>query len=529
MSFPILTVIIMLPIVGGIITLLLPRQIAWLWALGIVFVDLVLTVILSLQFTSGSSGFQFTEHQPWITGLSLNYSLGVDGISLFLMILTALLATVSIGVTPLLMKDLQQPRLYYALMLLLTTGIQGVFLSTNVFLFYVFWEIMLIPAYLLIGTFGGTNRSYAAIKFVIYTAIGSLLMLAGVIGLTAIGTAGGSLDLSALVGHVPANTQMLFFLAFFAAFAIKSPLFPFHSWLPDAYAEAPIPVTVMLAGAMSKTGTYGILRYCMTLFPQAVKDATPVIGSLAVAGILYCAVQAVTQQDFKRLLGYSSISHIGVVLLGLFAFNQQGIDGAVLQMVNHGITTAALFLIAGFIEVRFKSRTLREYGGLAARLPILATVFAIAALSSLGLPGLNSFAGEFLALIGAFRANIAFGVLGSLVVIPAAWYLLRFFQGVMEGQEATPTGNENAVAATTVNTSTRRPSATKASGVRDLGVAELAVLLPLIALMFIIGFRPGSLPTRIEPSVNPIINNANTIHAAPVSHPNSTGTSPLHP
>ncbi|MDE8344157.1 MAG: NADH-quinone oxidoreductase subunit M, partial [Acidocella sp.] len=374
-----------------------------------------------------------TEHQPWIASLSLNYSLGVDGISLFLMILTALLATVSIGVTPLLMKNLQQPRLYYALMLLLTTGIQGVFLSTNVFLFYVFWEIMLIPAYLLIGTFGGTNRSYAAIKFVIYTAIGSLLMLAGVVGLTAIGTAGGSLDLNALVGHVPANTQMLFFLAFFAAFAIKSPLFPFHSWLPDAYAEAPIPVTVMLAGAMSKTGTYGILRYCMTLFPQAVKDATPVIGSLAVAGILYCAVQAVTQQDFKRLLGYSSISHIGVVLLGLFAFNQQGIDGAVLQMVNHGITTAALFLIAGFIEVRFKNRTLREYGGLAARLPILATVFAIATLSSLGLPGLNSFAGEFLALLGAFRANIAFGVLGTLVVIPAAWYLLRFFQGVMEG------------------------------------------------------------------------------------------------
>jgi NADH-quinone oxidoreductase subunit M len=505
-AFPILSAIVFVPLIGAVIAAFLPRQVAWIWAGAVALVDLALAVVAAIGYQH-SSGFQFIEQQPWIPGLGLNYSLGMDGISLFLVLLTALLGVVAIAASGQQARDPRRSGTYFALMLLLVSGIQGVFLATNVFLFYVFWEIMLVPAYLLIGTFGGPRRAYAAIKFVIYTAIGSLLMLAGVIGLGAAASASVghyTLDLPALMGHVPVAAQGILFLAFFAAFAVKAPLFPFHSWLPDAYAEAPVPVTVLLAGAMSKTGAYGFIRFCLTLFPQATRQAAPIIETLAVIGILYCAVQALVQNDFKRLLAYSSISHMGVILLGIFALNAQGIDGAVMQMVNHGITLAALFLIAGLIVQRTGTRSISDLGGMATRVPILAVVFCIAALSSLGLPGLNSFAGEFLALLGAFRSNIAFGVLGTLVVIPAAWYLLRFFQGAMQG--ATP----------------KPATATDAEGVtqprpRDLNVGEIAILAPLLALMFVIGFFPGPLPSRIEPSVTNNVMVA--LRTPPTSHP----------
>ncbi len=486
MSFPILSAIIFVPLIGAIVAMFLPRRIAWGWSLAIALVDLGLTAAVGLQFQPANGAFQLREAQPWIPSLGLNYLLGVDGISLFLIILSALLSVVAIAASfaPFRNDHATHGGMDLGLMLLLLVGIQGVFLATNVFLFYVFWEIMLVPAYLLIGTFGGPNRARAALKFVIYTAVGSLCMLLGVIGLGAVATtaSGHTLDLAALTGHVPASAQGILFLAFFAAFAVKAPLVPFHSWLPDAYTEAPVPVTVMLAGAMSKTGAYGFLRFCLPLFPTAARQAAPVIESLAVAGILYCAVLALVQQDFKRILGYSSISHMGVIMLGIFALNVQGIDGAVLQMVNHGITTGALFLIAGYLEQRTGTRSVQALGGLAARVPILAVTFGVAALSSLGLPGLNSFAGEFLALLGAFHANVVFGVLGTLVVIPAAWYLLRFFQGVMQGPE-------------------KELGAAHAPQ-HDLRLGEMAILLPLIALMVLIGFAPGPLPTRIEPSVN---------------------------
>ncbi|MBA3825319.1 MAG: NADH-quinone oxidoreductase subunit M [Ktedonobacterales bacterium] len=490
MSFPILSAIIFVPLVGGIITATLPRRVAWPVALGIGLIDLALIAAVGAQF-GRIGGYQFAEHAPWIPSLGLEYSLGVDGISLFLAILTALLAVIAIASSRGEVPNGQRGGLYFGLMLLLAGGIQGVFLTTNVFLFYVFWEVMLVPAYLLIGTFGGPRRAYAAIKFVIYTAIGSLLMLAGVIGLGAVATASVghfTLDLPTLVHHVPAGAQGWLFLAFFAAFAVKAPLFPFHSWLPDAYTEAPTPVTVLLAGAMSKTGAYGFIRFCLPLFPNAVRDAAPIIETLAVIGILYCAVQALVQPDFKRLLAYSSISHMGVILLGIFALNAQGLDGAVLQMINHGITTGALFLIAGIIAERTQTRSIRELGGLATRLPMQVLVFCVAALSSLGLPGLNSFAGEFLALLGAFQANVVFGVLGTLVVIPAAWYLLRFFQGVMEGPSPSLSDDGG----------TTRPRTAVA---RDLNASDLAVLVPLLALMVLLGFFPGPLPDRIEPSV----------------------------
>ena len=507
MSFPILSTIVFLPLIGGLIALALPRQIAWGWAIAVALLDLVLTAIVGVQFQSGNAAFQFTEHQAWIPSLGLSYSMGVDGISIFMIVLTALLSVVTIAASVTQARDPQRSGMYFALMLMLVTGIQGVFLSTNVFLFYVFWEIMLVPAYLLIGTFGGPRRTYAAIKFVIYTAIGSLLMLGGVIGL-GVAVGGNTLDLQSLVGRVPADAQMILFLAFFAAFAVKVPLFPLHSWLPDAYTEAPIPVTVMLAGAMSKTGAYGILRFCLPLFPTAVRQAAPVILTLAVIGILYCAGQALVQTDFKRLLAYSSISHVSIIMLGIFALNAQGGDGAVMQMVNHGITTGALFLIAGFIEQRTGTRSIRDLGGLATRLPILAVVFFVAALSSLGLPGLNSFAGEFLALLGTFRANVVFGTLGTLVVIPAAWYLLRFFQGVMEGGK---------VAATEGTTATRNRNTAPipvAHPTRDLSFGELGIVLPLLLLMVVIGFAPSFMPDRIEPSVQHVLN-ITTPHVVP--------------
>ena len=442
--FPLLTTITFLPLVGGIALLLLPKErlsvIRWT-ALGVAGADLLLALILLLGYSqsnvsaSFTGTFLFTEKLTWISSLGINYSLGVDGISVLLVVLTALLTPICILAS---FPIEQKVKNYMAFMLLLECGIIGVFVSTNLFLFYIFWELMLIPAYFLVGTWGGPRRIYAAFKFVIFTSVGSLIMLAGVI---AIGyyhqlAAGGgyTLELSSLLNTKLDNgTQMWLFLAFAAAFAVKVPFIPFHSWLPDTYSEAPAPVTAMLAGAMSKTGAYGFLRFCIPLFPQAAQTLAPLFNTLAVIGILYCAVLALTQTDMKRLLGYSSISHLGVVMLGMFAFNVQGAEGSVLQMVNHGITTAALFLIVGFIERRAGTRRISDFGGMAVRVPVLATVMFIAVLSSLGLPGLNSFAGEFLAFLGAFRSNVVFGTLGTVVVVPAAWYLIRFFQGVMEG------------------------------------------------------------------------------------------------
>jgi NADH-quinone oxidoreductase subunit M len=491
-----LSSIIFFPLLGAIVVLLLPRDrlgvIRWI-ALAAAAIELILAIILGLLYASytSSAGILGTmylkENITWIPAIGINYSLGVDGISLLLVILTALLTLVCIGAS---FRIEQKVKNYMAFMLLLECGMLGVFLATNLFLFYVFWELMLIPAYFLVGGWGGERRIYAALKFVLYTSVGSFLMLAGIIALGyyhQIATGTYTLDLTSLL-NTPLNgsVQIWLFLAFAAAFAIKVPLFPFHSWLPDAYSEAPAPVTAMLAGAMSKTGAYGFLRFCIPLFPQAAQVLAPLISILAVIGILYCAVLALTQRDLKRLLGYSSISHLGVIMLGLFAFNAQGVEGAVLQMVNHGIVIAALFLIVGFLEARTGTRRITDFGGLATRIPILATVMAIAALSSLGLPGLNSFAGEFLTLLGAFRSNIVFGVLGTAVVVPAAWYMLRFFLGVMEGPQKTEGG---------VGVALRRAT------LPDMRLSELLTLSPLLALIFYLGLQPLPLTFLMEQSV----------------------------
>jgi NADH-quinone oxidoreductase subunit M len=463
--FPLLSTITFLPLIGGIVVLFLPRErlsvIRWT-ALAFAWADLLIVLGLMLGYSQAVPNFAATivgasptatfystvhEQLTWILtpGFSLNYSLDVDGISLLLVALTSLLTVVCIGAS---FKVEQKVKNYMAFMLLLESGMLGVFLASNLFLFYIFWELMLIPAYFLVGTWGGERRIYAAIKFVLYTSVGSLLMLAGIIALgyyhqrLAPGS-GYTLDLAALLnGRLDPTVQTWLFLAFAAAFAIKVPLVPFHSWLPDAYSEAPAPVSAMLAGAMSKTGAYGFLRFCIPLFPSAAHTLAPLINTLAVVGILYCAWMALVQGDIKRLLGYSSISHLGVVMLGMFAFNAQGMEGSVLQMVNHGITTGAL--------------------------------------------GLNSFAGEFLALLGAFQSSSVFGFLGTIVVVPAAWYLIRLFLGMMEG----PRKTEGPIAALE-----------RKNILSDIQPGEFLTLLPLLVLIFYIGFQPGPLTYLLEPSV----------------------------
>lgn len=498
---PFLSIIIFLPLLGGVGLLFFPREqtnaIRWT-ALGIAWANLMIVVGLLLAYSqanatagpASSGALFFTEQQPWIPAIGINYSLGVDGISILLVALTALLAVVCIAAS---FRIEQRLKNYMAFMLLLESGMIGVFLATNLFLFYIFWELMLIPAYFLVGTWGGERRIYAAIKFVLYTSVGSLLALAGIVAVgyyhQQVAGGGYTLDLAALLSgkQLDSGVQLWLFLALAAAFAVKVPLIPFHSWLPDAYSEAPAPVTAMLAGAMSKTGAYAFLRFSLPLFPQAVHTLAPVFNVLAVAGILYCALLALVQTDIKRLLGYSSISHLGIVMLGIFAFNVQGMEGSVLQMVNHGITTAALFLIAGFIEARTGTRRLSDFGGLAARIPWLATLMLIAALSSLGLPGLNSFTGEFLTFLGVFRNSVIFGVLGTVVVVPAAWYLIRFFLTMMEG----PRRTEGPIAVLE-----------RKGTLSDLNLGEFLTLLPLLALIFYIGIQPAPLTFLLEPTIN---------------------------
>lgn len=503
-----LSIVLLLPLVGALGVLVLPRRAAWSWALALALADLGAALAVLAQFDAHASGFQLVEHVPWLPDLGINYALGVDGLNVFLIGLNALLTVIAIGASWNVARSGERPREYLVLLVLLSTGMQGVFLATNLFLFYVAWEVMLVPAYLLIGIFGGPRRAYAAIKFVLYTIVGSLLMLVGIIVVGAVVSqnshAAYTLDLPALLSAgVPRGAQVLLFLAFFAAFAVKVGLFPFHSWVPDAYSEAPPAVAVLIAGMMAKTGAYGFVRYCLPLFPDASRQLAPLLEVLAVVGILYFALEALVAQDIKRLVAYVSISHMGVIILAIFALNAQGIEGGILQMVNHGIIVAALFLIAGAIEARTGTRRLADFGGLATRLPLLATVFLIVSLAALGLPGLNSFAGEFLAFLGTFHANSAFGALGTLVVIPAAWYMLRFFQGITEGSAPSDGPVAEALSG--------RGGGQRVAALRDLRGGELLVLAPLLLLIFILGIIPGAVTWRLESSVNALP----PVHLAP--------------
>jgi NADH-quinone oxidoreductase subunit M len=434
-----LTILTFLPL-AGTAALLMLRADDHEWirriALAISLVEFALSLLLIRGFVPDSSQYQFAEYHNWIPSPPIHYHIGVDGISLFLVILTAFLTPVAILSS---WKSIQQRvRGFFITLLVLETGVIGVFVSLDLFLFFLFWEAMLFPMYFLIGVWGHERRIYAAIKFILYTMLGSILMLVAMIWLYELS---GSFDLpqiqSMLVsGQVTLSlrTELLLFAAFFLAFAIKVPLFPLHTWLPDAHTEAPTAGSVILAGVLLKMGTYGMLRFCLPLFPEAAHRFAPYVAVLAIIGIIYGALVAMVQTDLKRLVAYSSVSHLGFVVLGLFAFDPTAVQGALYQMLNHGVSTGALFVIVGMLYDRRHTHLIREFGGLATPLPVIAAFFLFVSLASAGLPMLNGFVGEFLILSGTFVRHANWASPAAIGVILSAVYLLWAYQRVFFGE-----------------------------------------------------------------------------------------------
>jgi len=491
-DFPWLTVLGLVPLVGAAIVLALPRsrpEAAKIAALGTSLVVLALAIAMALRFDP-TEAFQFRQSYSWIPQFGVRYSVGIDGIALVLIGLTAVLVPVVVLAS---WHEAEQGRrsvpTFFALLLVLETMMIGVFAATDLFLFYMFFEAMLIPMYFLIGSYGGPRRQYAAVKFLLYSLFGGLLMLAAVIGLYAVsarqGT--GTFAFDSLVAlDISPGVQKALFLGFFIAFAIKAPLFPFHTWLPDAGAEAPTGGAVLLVGVLDKVGTFGFIRYCLPLFPDASRTFGPYILALCVIGILYGALLAMGQTDLKRLVSYTSVAHFGFIALGIFAFTSQGGAGAVLYMVNHGLSTGALFLILGFLIARRRSRLISAYGGVASSAPRLAGVFLVAGLSSLALPGLNSFVSEFLVLVGTFTRYRAYAILATLGIVLAAMYILIMYQRTMHGPAAEPN-----------------------LGLRDLSLREAFVIGPVLALVVALGVYPKPVLDVITPSVNRTLHQVN--------------------
>jgi NADH-quinone oxidoreductase subunit M len=500
-GFPWLSMLILLPLAGAVaLVFVKDSTVRWL-TLGVTIADFVVALPLWWLFDPSSSQMQFVEHVAWISSPPIHYSVGVDGISLPLVLMTA-------GLLPLCVLASWQAvttrlRSFMAMLLVMEAAMLGVFMALDFVLFYVFWEAMLIPMYLLIGVWGGPNRLYAAIKFFLYTLAGSVLLLVAILVLFFYG--GHTFDILAL-GQVsyPTSLQMWLFLALFAAFAVKVPMFPFHTWLPDAHVEAPTAGSVLLASVLLKMGTYGFIRFSLPMLPDASRAFAPAMIALSIVAIIYGAYMALAQADLKKLIAYSSVSHMGFVTLGLFVSNQQGIEGAVLQMVNHGITTGALFLCVGVIYERTHSRLIADNVGLTKPMPQYATFLVIFALSSLGLPGTNSFVGEFLVLAGTFLWSKIATALASLGIILAAAYLLWMVQRVAFGL----------------------PSPHHLPKLRDLDERELAMMVPLAVLVFWIGFFPNPLVSRMHTSVTKTIDLMSRTRVAPTTHPSAAIGSP---
>jgi NADH-quinone oxidoreductase subunit M len=438
-----LSVLIFFPAVGALALLLLRsddhKYLRYL-ALTVSIVEFIFSLFMLPKVPIGVAGYHLEEYHKWINQPPINYHLGVDGISLFLVILTTFLTPISILASWSSIE--RRVKEFFVMLLLLEVGVVGVFLSLDLFLFFLFWEVMLIPMALLIGIWGHERRVYAAVKFVLYTMAGSILMLVGIVWLY---NAMGTFDLPAIqvLLHTPASqggleltsrTEMLLFLAFFVAFAIKVPLFPLHTWLPDAHVEAPTAGSVMLAGVLLKMGTYGMIRFCLPLFPEASRRAARWVAVLAIIGIIYGALVAMVQPNLKKLVAYSSVSHLGFVVLGIFAFHNISMQGAVYQMLAHGISTGALFLLVGMLHDRRHTFEISEYGGLATPMPKLAAFFLFVALSSLGLPMLNGFVGEYLVLLGTYQRHWGWATWAALGVILSACYLLWSYQRVFFGE-----------------------------------------------------------------------------------------------
>jgi NADH-quinone oxidoreductase subunit M len=463
-----LSLMIFLPVVGALVLLFIRNaDLVRGIAIGFALAELALCIPLLTGFNAGTAAMQFTESAEWIGAWNIWYKLGVDGISVLFVALTALLTVISIMVSWTAIQD--RVREFMIAILFLEAAMVGVFVSLDLFLFYIFWEAMLIPMYLLIGVWGGPNRLYAAVKFFLYTLVGSVLMLVAIIAVYI--AAGNTFDVLTIMNHKFAyEFQKYAFAAFFAAFAVKVPMFPVHTWLPDAHVEAPTAGSIILAGILIKMGAYGFLRFSLPFFPDAAVAWTPAIMVLSVIAIIYGAYMAFAQTDFKKLIAYSSVSHMGFVTLGIFALNSQGLEGGILQMLNHGVSTGALFLAVGVIYERTHTRQIADYGGIAARVPVYATFLLIITLSSIGLPGTNGFIGEFTILLGAFLHKKIYAVIASLGIILGAGYMLWLYQRIAFGKITNP-HNEH---------------------LTDMNLREVVAALPLVVLVFAIGLYPNA-------------------------------------
>jgi len=494
-----LTTIGLLPLVGAVVVWSLPKSLAPLVrvvALAFSLVTLLVTVVMAAGFdVHQGQRYQFSASTSWIPQFGVHYAVGVNGIALVMVALSVVLVPVCIlaawnDVT------LERTRTFYGLVLVLETFMVGVFAARDVFLFYVFFEAMLIPVYFLIGQFGGAQRHYAAVKFLLYSLFGGLVMLVAVIGLYSQQPAGQhSFLISDLTGLHFSSTgaERLLFLGFFFAFAVKAPMWPVHTWLPDAAAEAPAGVAVLLVGVLDKVGTFGMITLCLPLFPTASKWAAPVVLTLAVVSVLYGALLALGQSDLKRLIAYTSISHFGFIVLGIFAMTSSGQSGATLYMVNHGFSTAALFLIAGMISARRGGSTrIDDYGGLQRSTPLLAGTFLVAGLSSLALPGLSSFVSEFLVLVGTYTRYPVAAVVATLGIVLAALYILLTYQRMFTG-----------------------PAQEYARGWKDLNLREAWVVAPLIAVIIALGFYPKPVLDVVNPAVAQIMTTTGVSDPAP--------------
>jgi NADH-quinone oxidoreductase subunit M len=495
-----LTLLTFFPLVGILILLFIPSDqkslLRWV-TLGTTLVTFLLSLWVLGMFDASNPDLQLVAQYDWITvaGWNIQYYLGVDGLSILLVLLTTFLTPISILSTWTAVEE--RVKDFMVFFLLLEVGMMGVFLAQDLFLFYIFWEFTLVPMYFIIGIWGGPRRIYAAIKFFLYTMAGSILMLLAILWL---GIYGGTFSVPDLIAqhNIPPNVQWWLFLAFTAAFAIKVPMWPLHSWLPDAHVEAPTAGYVILAGVMLKLGTYGFLRFNIPLFPQAALQAAPWIALFATIGIIYGAAVSYAQADVKKLVAYSSVSHLGFVMLGMFALNSQGVAGAILQMINHGLSTGALFLLVGMIYEQTHTRELKVYGGLWKVTPVFGAIMLIVSLSSMGLPGLNGFVGEFTILLGAFGSqaigNAWFAAISALGVIMAAVYILYMFQKMFLG----PQGE--------IVDEVKRHG----HGIRDLNWREIATIAPLLLFIFWIGLYPKPFFALMAPSVDKLVQALNT-------------------
>jgi NADH-quinone oxidoreductase subunit M len=520
----ILNIVTYIPAIGALLLLFFrkdnPAAIR-ITATAVAIIDFVASLYLWMNFDSKATGaamWQFREKYEWIPSLHVSYDFGIDGIALLLIMLTTFMGIIAI-VSSYSAIDHRQKE-YYILLLLLQTGMIGTFCALDFFLFYLFWEIMLVPMYFIIGIWGGARKLYAAIKFFLYTLTGSVLMLLSILGLYFFNSTGISfLNIAGLgnaptfsvlqyheIGHlIPPTLQFWLFLGFFFGFAIKVPMFPFHTWLPDAHVEAPTAGSIILAAVLLKMGTYGFVRFALPILPDGTKQLLPWVVALSIIGIIYGALVSLVQKDMKKLVAYSSVSHLGFVMLGMFALNPMGLKGSVLQMINHGISTGALFLLVGFIYERRHTRLISEYGGLAKQMPMYAALFLIAALSSMGLPALNGFVGEFTILVGAANRNLWWAVFAAVGIVLGAAYLLWLYQRVFWGPLDNPKNHD----------------------VPDVNGREMGLMFALVIVMVWIGVYPKPFFEPLEEPVNYIVRKVDPQYfdRQPLTYP---GTQPEH-